>query len=317
MNNSQNTSVEKATKQVYPLYYLLMTTTVCVVCFAAYLACNLDWLIGYFCVFALLQILWFTVLVRSKNKSADHFTPFYYTFVAIYLLPGVLVLWQMQIYTVMLLYILLPFIIMFHFYTPKYSVYASISSLFFITSIFVISDNVQVVGKYNANYVVPINMMILIIAILFVILFVYFYPKFVYGILDRNGLSVDYQSKKIRTTANKRSKELYDSVIALFETKQIYCHPHYRLQTLADDLHTNIRYLSEAINTHYGGTFESLLNKYRLDFAQKMLDDGLAEKFTIEYIYTLAGYSSRSAFYKNFQNKFNMTPTEYQQMRKT
>jgi len=86
---------------------------------------------------------------------------------------------------------------------------------------------------------------------------------------------------------------------------------------LAADLNTSSRYLSEAINTCYGGTFESLLNKYRLEFVKKMLDEGLAEKYTMEHICTSAGYSSRSSFYENFRKVFDMSPHDYLEIQKS
>jgi AraC-like DNA-binding protein len=47
-----------------------------------------------------------------------------------------------------------------------------------------------------------------------------------------------------------------------------------------------------------------------------MLDERLAEKYTMEYIYTLAGYSSRTAFYDNFRKTFKMSPMDYLEMKK-
>jgi AraC-like DNA-binding protein len=311
MEGFQNDRIKKVIKQVIPIHYFLITIVACLVGASAYIALRMDSIIWYVAIFSLLHISWAIFIYSSNYVTEEYFVPFYYIFMTIYLFPGILFLWEIQVYSAMLPYILLPLIIMFYNFTAKQTIYACISSGLFIVAILVTSakfDFIQV--DLNRKLVPVMNIIIIAVAMIYIVVFNYFYRE----ILREENDNV--YSKQTKEEENERLKELYNNLIDFFEKKQPYRQPHYRLNMLAADLITNTKYLSEAINTHYGESFESLLNKYRLDYAKKMLDEQLADKYTIEYIYTMSGYSSRSAFYKNFRKTFRMTPLEYQQMQK-
>jgi AraC-like DNA-binding protein len=160
----------------------------------------------------------------------------------------------------------------------------------------------------NQNTVIFMNMVIVSIAMICILIFIYFYNEI---LKIKNKPKPEQKTYNQTTYFNPKLQEIYNNVIAYFEKTHPYRKPNYRIFMLANDLNTNTKCLSDAIRMYYGGSFENLLNKYRLEFAKKMLEEQLAKKYTIEYIYTTAGYSSRSTFYDNFQKTFKMSPLEY------
>ena len=292
-------------KNIILYYYIFMIVAAGVVCILS-LFLQIKWLAYYVAMFILLHIQW-CIMIFKKPYLNKSFTPFYYVFMTIFAFPAAIVLWKIQIYTIILLYILLPLLVMFHYHLSKHTIFAACHSIFFVVMIFVFSGSIELKNQHIVHLA---NIIIAFIATIFVVLFVYAYNKKV-GIENTEYLNGQLE-KNTKKADNPKLNELYNNVIAYFEKKQPYRKSNYRLSILADELNTNTKYLSDAINANYGGTFESLLNKYRIDFAKKMLDERLADKYTMEYIYTSAGYSSRSTFYENFRKTFQMTPLEYQ-----
>ena len=310
--NELTTKPSKLLENAVLCYYVLMTIAAGIVCILA-LHLQIRWLCWSTIVFAVLHIEWGIINYKAPylNKS---FTVFYYIFVVTYSFPVVLVLWQIHVYTIILLYVLLPLLVMYHYYITKYTLCAACFSVFLIVLTIIISKITKLAQIDGSElYSVHItNIAITFIAMIFIIVFIYFYNKdSKFRVMEHFNVVEENNMQKVNTP---QLKELYNNVIAYFDKKQPYRKSNYRLSMLAEDLNTNIKYLSEAINTNYGGTFESLLNKYRLNYAKKMLDERLADKYTIEYIYTSAGYSNRSTFYENFRKTFQMTPLEYQDM---
>jgi len=311
MGKSSVRQVDKSTGLAIVIYYCLMMVAIGVVGITTYLALRMDWIIWYTSAYVLLHIAWIVIILSFNYETEKYFIPHYYIFMVTYSFPVTLFLWQMEVYTILLLYMLLPLMILFRYHNLKNTIYAGISSVAIIAAIVIISAKIQLLHNIdvNKNIVSFLNIFIMFAAMAFIILFLSFYSKILKQTNNEN-------EEKKQKTNDAQLKELYNNVINYFEKKQPYLQQNYRLAILAAELNTNVKYLSEAINTYYGGTFENLLNKYRLEFVKKMLDDRLAEKYTMEYIYTMAGYSSRATFYENFRKTFKMSPLDYQEMEK-
>jgi len=312
LKESKNEQSDKLIRLAKTLYYIIIIATVSVFGGILYLRLHWDWVLLYAIMLILLHIGWLIINIKTKFIIDKYFTPFYYVFIGVYLFPFILILWQNNVYSVLLLYILLPMIILFLFSASKYMVHSVLFVLLFIFMVIFFSSKVQF-GQVidNEHFVAQLNIAFIIMTICFVILFFYFY----YQILKRNAVISVKEDPKTPTKENKQLEELYNNVIAYFDKKQPYRQPNYRLAMLAAELNSNTTYLSNAIAMYFGGTFDGFLNKYRLQHAKKMLDEGLAKKFTMEHIYTASGYSNKSTFYKNFHKTYKMTPSEYQEMK--
>jgi len=315
MEEFNNARINKFLKQAIIIYYILMIVVACVLGIMAYSLLCRDWVIGYVVIFAVLHIQWLFFDIKTKFKEDRHFTPQYFVFMLTYTFPVVLIFWQINVYTILLLYILLPLIIMFRFYASKFMAYAVGCSLLYILAVIITSAKIQILQiDVKPDIIAKLNITILIAALCFIIVYFYFYHHILKQLNAKMTISAE-EEQKMAIEENAQLKELYNKVIDYFEKKRPYLQQNYSLAMLAADLNTNTKYLSNAININFNGTFGGLLNKYRLQYAKKMLDEGLAEKYTMEYIYTMSGYSNRSTFYENFHRAFKITPLECQKMR--
>jgi len=315
MEEFKNARINKFSMQAIIIYYILMIAVACVLGFMAYPHLGKDWVIGYIAIFVVLHIQWLFFDIKTKFKEDRHFTPQYCAFMFTYTFPLVLIFWQIKVYSILLLYILLPLIIMFRFYASKFLAYAVGCSLLYISAVIITSEKIQILQiDVKPEIIAKLNITILIAAMCFIIMYFYFYHQILKQLNDKITIT-DEEEQKMEIEENTQLKELYEKIIDYFEKKQPYLQQNYCLAMLAADLNSNTKYLSNAININFNGTFGGLLNKYRLQHAKKMLDEGLAEKYTMEYIYTMSGYSNRSTFYENFHREFKITPLECQKMR--
>ena len=109
----------------------------------------------------------------------------------------------------------------------------------------------------------------------------------------------------------KRDNLLYHEIIEYLEKSKPYKNPDFNAQLLAKALHSNVNYISRAINVGGHDDFRTLLNTYRINYVKSMLDEGAMKKYTIDHIYTEAGYKYRSTFNASFRLITGMTPSEY------
>jgi AraC-like DNA-binding protein len=320
MSETSKEKIDKLGRRAMTIYYLLMTATVCAVGIIAYLQTSVNWVPWYIGMFVVIHLSWGTASYLQDSVVDECFIPYYFIFMHVYLFPAVLILWEGQVYSVLALYVLLPLIVPSRHYALKYLIASSISSIICVVVLFVMSACGSVKIAYfdgiEPRIIVLLNTIIATMALSGFTLFIYCYCKIFQIMTNENNNSVIKMKEKAETTEDTKQKELHNKIIVYFETKQPYKQAQYNLPMLASDLDTNTKYLSEAINKYYG-SFNSLLNKYRLELVRKMLEDRLTDTYTMEYIYTLAGYSSHSAFYSNFYKTFQATPLEYQRMLKS
>ncbi|MFK5890451.1 MAG: helix-turn-helix domain-containing protein [Flavobacteriaceae bacterium] len=92
---------------------------------------------------------------------------------------------------------------------------------------------------------------------------------------------------------------------------EIFKNSDLSLISLAELLKTNTSYLSAIINNHFHCNLRSLLNKYRIDKARKMLISNKFKHYSMEGISVEVGFKSRSVFYQTFKNITGLTPTLY------
>ena len=95
------------------------------------------------------------------------------------------------------------------------------------------------------------------------------------------------------------------------ERDQLYLDPHLSLSKLSTITGTNTLYLSHAINTCSGRNFKTMLNDYRIKYAEILLQKNVKPKFCFKDFHMTCGFLSKSAFYSAFKARLNKTPKEY------
>ena len=78
-------------------------------------------------------------------------------------------------------------------------------------------------------------------------------------------------------------------------------------------LGTNKKYLYQAISENSDSNFRSFLNRYRIDEAKRIIENGIqnTEQINLSEIYTSAGFNTTVSFYRVFKQVTGLTPKEY------
>ncbi|WP_027375999.1 helix-turn-helix domain-containing protein [Kaistella palustris] len=99
-----------------------------------------------------------------------------------------------------------------------------------------------------------------------------------------------------------------------FEESKNYLDNNMSLATLAAQLGTNTKYLSEIINKFKDKNFNSYINELRVKHVIQLLStDRTYLQYKISYIAEIGGFTSHSAFTNVFKSITGMSPQEYMQ----
>ena len=84
------------------------------------------------------------------------------------------------------------------------------------------------------------------------------------------------------------------------------------LNSLAEELTINAKYISYSINKRYKDNFQNYVNSYRVAEAKELLADPANEHLSYMSIGFDAGFNSKSAFYSTFKKVTGQSPKDYQ-----
>lgn len=107
--------------------------------------------------------------------------------------------------------------------------------------------------------------------------------------------------------------ELYEKILHIFVVQKKYKDPDYSAKKMAEELHTNTRYISAVVNIRFGQNYSSLVNEYRIKDAQYLLIDKRHINKTMEEISAMVGFANRQSFYAAFYKLNGITPRSYRQ----
>ncbi len=128
----------------------------------------------------------------------------------------------------------------------------------------------------------------------------------------RRGFASPDQKQKGTQLKEEKMAELVDKIKQAMNRTDDICQPSFTLQNLAEQLDSNTTYLSQAINSHFGMSFTSLLNQYRIrEACRRMEDMQQYGKLTIDAIAESVGFKARVTFTKAFKQNVGMLPSEY------
>jgi AraC-like DNA-binding protein len=111
------------------------------------------------------------------------------------------------------------------------------------------------------------------------------------------------------------SEELINTVLEQlhkFEFKKGYLNPKISIQTLADELNTNSKYLSRIVNEYKGKTFVNYINDLRIEYAIRHLqEDDRARKYTLQALSNEYGFNTAESFSTAFSKKTGLKPSYF------
>ena len=108
-------------------------------------------------------------------------------------------------------------------------------------------------------------------------------------------------------------RNLMEQISALIEEKQLYRRKNLRITDVASELATNKTYVSVLLNNISGESFTSLITRYRVEYACKLLREH--PEMLLDDVADESGFSSRTTFFRNFKALTGMTPQEWKNKR--
>lgn len=101
--------------------------------------------------------------------------------------------------------------------------------------------------------------------------------------------------------------ELLEKIRKLMSEEKLYLYPNLKVGDLAMRLNSNRNYVYNAINVEMGISFSDYINGQRIDYASQLLEEH--PELSINDVMFKSGFTSTSAFYRNFKKFKGITPT--------
>ena len=105
--------------------------------------------------------------------------------------------------------------------------------------------------------------------------------------------------------------EFKEKILNIIVMQGKYKDKDYSATRLAEDLGTNIRYISAVVNMRFHMYYTSFINKYRLEEAMTILTDKRYKGLPIEQVGERVGFANRQSFYAAFYRVMRQTPRQY------
>lgn len=104
---------------------------------------------------------------------------------------------------------------------------------------------------------------------------------------------------------------LASEIFRIVRVEEKYLDPNYTAMQMAQELNTNVRYISAVMGVRYGVNYTQFVNKFRIEKAMQLLRDKRYCNVNLEDIGGMVGFSNRQSFYTAFNRHAGMTPREF------
>ena len=104
-------------------------------------------------------------------------------------------------------------------------------------------------------------------------------------------------------------RSFMEQMSALIEEKELFRRKNLRITDVASELATNKTYVSVLVNNLSGESFTSMIARYRVEYAQKLLREH--PDMLLDDVADQSGFSSYTTFFRNFKSITGMTPQEW------
>jgi len=128
------------------------------------------------------------------------------------------------------------------------------------------------------------------------------------GLTGLPGLFNKYDKSRLPdVVVDGKIKNLLDH----FENNQVFLDPDLNLKKISELLNISSNNVSQIINRHFNMSFPDLLNKYRVDYAIKLLSNIENSEKNILHIAFESGFNSKSNFNSTFKKLTGQNPGAY------
>jgi AraC-like DNA-binding protein len=102
---------------------------------------------------------------------------------------------------------------------------------------------------------------------------------------------------------------LYSTILERFESQKLYLDPTLSIQSLGESMNRNPRYISKAIKEVGNTNFSTLVNRFRINEARRLLAS--SQDIPVNDVMLQSGFGSKQSFHRNFKMATGFTPAEY------
>jgi len=258
-------------------------------------------------LYTLQHIIWLFGILCCKDISIEALIMMYLSYILVAIYPLACIYWNAGDPVVFSWYLLI--LVGAIVFNMRYIGLWVLLTAAVVVSVFFFSSSLFPHKELETLMVHDANVMTVISTLILTSFFAIVYTK-------KIKIEESVRAKKIQTNAEEaenleKDKTLYNNIIEYLEKNKPFKNPDFNARELAKALNSNVNYISRAISAAGDGDFHTLLNKFRINYAKSMLDNGAMKKYTIDYIYTEAGYKYRSTFNAAFKLITSMTPSDY------
>jgi AraC-like DNA-binding protein len=161
------------------------------------------------------------------------------------------------------------------------------------------------VGKIN--YTDSLNSGTIIIAaviILFLVMSILLSPELLFNLKEK-----EKKVGKMIKESDEESIEMLNAIESKMIEEKFYLNENFSSQDVLVHFEITRNKLDELLTHIKGVSFADWLNSLRIEYAKNLIKNN--DKYTIDAISSMSGFSSRSAFYAAFKKVSNITPTEF------
>jgi AraC-like DNA-binding protein len=286
--------------------YFIIALIICACFTILYVTYNIKSFVFLMYIYTLQHILWLISFIYYKEISIDSVIKMYLAYALMIFYPITCIYWNSGNPVVFSWYLLIMIgAIVFDRHNMVLWITLTllvVISIFFAASLFPHEDFTPAL-TFRANILTVIATIIL--ASFFSIAFMNMLN------IDNKSIQPEALQEADNTENLEKDKALYSAIIKYLEENKPFKNPDFNAPALANALNSNTNYISKAINAGGCSDFHTLLKNFRISYVKSMLDSGALKKYTIDYIYTEAGYRHRSTFNSAFKSIIGMTPSDY------
>ncbi len=107
---------------------------------------------------------------------------------------------------------------------------------------------------------------------------------------------------------NERIRQLFERLSEFMQKEKMYAVKNLTVEDMAARMGTNRSYLSKAVNTYAGVSFNAWLNSMRIKESIKLLSD---TEIPIKKVADEVGYGNLTTFYNNFIKETGVPPSKF------
>lgn len=105
--------------------------------------------------------------------------------------------------------------------------------------------------------------------------------------------------------------QLMSRLNALMMEHRLYTKPDLTIEEVAVQVGESYRTVSSAINSSCNTNFRGWVNSFRVEEAERLIDEGYLREHTIDALAAVVGFANRISFYRVFKKHTGMSPTDH------